>query len=236
MRIGLCDDNQQYLSYLNETLNALITPMKSVTVEALTPEEMAEYIDQNSIPYDILISDIDMGCYNGIDFASKINHINPACIIIFISNFLNYATEVYDVSHIYFILKSEIGERLPKALQKAISKYNERIEKSILVKFQSNEYRILLADITYVEALGRYLYIHDVRQSYKYIQSLKSIMSELSSSFARCHNSYLVNMKYIHSINRTSCVLCDGVVIPISQTYSKAFQAAYIAYVSKELL
>jgi two-component SAPR family response regulator len=60
-----------------------------------------------------------MGTYNGIDFASKINQIAPSCIIIFISNYLNYATEVYDVAHVYFILKSELNERLPRALEKA---------------------------------------------------------------------------------------------------------------------
>jgi DNA-binding LytR/AlgR family response regulator len=177
-----------------------------------------------------------MGIYNGIDFANKINQIAPACIIIFISNYLNYATDVYEVSHVYFVLKSDANEKLPKALEKAFKVYNDRITKSLLIRFQNTEYRIFFADITYIEALGRYLYIHDSNQSYKCIQSMKHILTELSSSFTRCHNSYLVNMKYIHSINRTNCVLSNGVSIPISQTYSKKFQADYVNYVSRELL
>ena len=236
MRIGLCDDNQLYLSFLNKTLEFLVTPANNIAIDLLTPEELALCIEKRNIPYDIIISDIDMGQYNGIEFGSRINNINPACIIIFISNYLNYATEVYDVSHIYFVLKTEIDTRLPKALEKAFSIHNDRIEKSLLVKFQNNEYRVSLASITYIEAMGRYLYIHDLKQSYKCIQSLKNIMNELSGSFARCHNSYLVNMQYIHSINRSSCVLNGGAVIPISQTYTKTFQAAYVAYVSRELL
>jgi DNA-binding LytR/AlgR family response regulator len=236
LRIGLCDDNQLYLSSLNRIIKALIKPDNSITVESLTPEELAACIESRCIPYDLLISDIDMGGYNGIDLASKINYITSSCMIIFISNFLNYATEVYDVNHVYFVLKSEADIRLPKALEKAISIYNERIDKSILVKFQNTEYRLSLADITYIEAMGRYLYIHNSSQSYKCIQSLKSILNELTGAFSRCHNSYLVNMKYIHSINRSGCALSDGTVIPISQTYAKSFQAAYIAYVSRELL
>lgn len=236
MRIGICDDNQEYLKCLNQSIQLLTNSTNNITIETISPENLALSIDKEAIPYDILLSDIDMGTYNGIDFASKINHIAPSCIIIFISNYLNYATEVYDVAHVYFILKSELNERLPKALEKAFAIHNERKSKSMLIRFQNTEYRIILSDITYIEALGRYLYIHDSKQSYKCIQSLKGIMNELTYSFSRCHNSYLVNMKYIHSINRTSCILSDGESIPISQTYSKSFQADYVTYVSKELL
>ncbi len=235
MRIGICDDNQLYLNKLTQTIKLLINPSDRITVETLSPEALAAYIESGSVPYDILVSDIDMGPYNGIDFAGKINDIAPFCVIIFISNFLNYATQVYDVAHIYFVLKSEAEERLPKALEKAIAIHNDRIGRSILVRFQNTEYRLFQSDITYIEALGRYLFIHDLKQSYKYIQSLKSIMNDLSDSFARCHNSYLVNMKYIHSINRTNCVLSNGISLPISKTYYKAFQSAYVAYVSSEL-
>jgi DNA-binding LytR/AlgR family response regulator len=224
------------MNALNKAIQLLIQPANIITIDTLAPEQLADCIETRCIPYDILISDIDMGSYNGIDFASKINQIAPSCMIIFVSNYLNFATEVYDVNHVYFVLKSEADLRLPKALEKAFSLYNKRTEKSIHVKFQNTEYRIFLADITYLEAMGRYLYIHDSGHSYKCIHSLKSIMSELTLAFARCHNSYLVNMKYIHSINRTSCTLSDGTIIPISQTYAKAFQAAYINYVSKELL
>ena len=236
LKIGICDDNQKYLNYLKETILSLTTAADNLSVTALTPEELASGIEQQSVPYDILISDIDMGTYNGIDFADKINRLAPSCIIIFISNYLNYATDVYDVTHVYFVLKSEAEQKLPRALEKAIAIHNERVSKSLLIRFQNTEYRISLSDITYIEALGRYLYIHDTKQSYKCIQSLKNMISELPSSFARCHNSYLVNMGYIHSINRTNCILSDGISIPISQTYSKVFQATYVAYVSRELL
>lgn len=236
MKIGICDDNQPYLNFLKEMTQSLTTSAVNLSVTTLSPEELAACIEYQSIPYDILISDIDMGTYNGIDFAGKINQIAPSCIILFISNYLNYATDVYDVTHVYFVLKSEVEQKLPRALEKAIALHNERISKSLLIRFQNTEYRIYLSDITYIEALGRYLYIHDTKQSYKCIQSLKSIMSELPGSFARSHNSYLVNMKCIHSINRTSCILSDGISIPISQTYSKAFQAAYVTYVSREFL
>ena len=236
MKIGICDDNILYLKFLDETVNKLFLNTKGIFVDALNPSELSLQIKNSSCPYDIIITDIDMGTYNGINFAKEINLINSSCIIIFVSNFINFATEVYDVQHIYFVLKSEAELRLPKALEKAFLVYDERISNFLTIRYQNVEFRISLMDITHIEALGRYLYIHDIRQSYKCINSLKAISAELSESFSRCHNSYIVNLNYIHSLCRTNCILSSGTNIPISQTYWKCYQAAYIKFVSKKLV
>lgn len=236
LNIGICDDNTIYLKYLNETVHTIITSTEDNHIHALNPDELVEAIRNQICPYDILITDIDMGMYNGIDLANRINKINPSCIIIFISSYLNYATKVYDVNHIYFVLKNEIAERLPIALKKAITVLQEKLDKYLTIRYQNVESRICIDNITYLEAMGRYLYIHDRMDSYKTIQSLKLISTELSNSFIRCHNSYIVNLKYVRSICRTNCVLTTSETIPISQTYYKVFQDSYIKYVSNKLL
>ena len=39
-------------------------------------------------------------------------HYAPFCQIIFLSSYLSYATEVYETEHIYFILKSQLHQRI----------------------------------------------------------------------------------------------------------------------------
>jgi DNA-binding LytR/AlgR family response regulator len=234
VNIGICDDNTIYLKYLSETVNNLFIT-QDYRIQALNPDELVERIQNHICPYEILITDIDMGIYNGIDLAEKINKINPSCIIIFISSYLNYATKVYDVDHIYFVLKNEITERLPKALEKAITIIHERLDNFLTIRYQNVESRICIDYITHLEAMGRYLYIHDTKDSYKTINSLKVISTELPDCFIRCHNSYIVNLKYVRSICRTSCVLTSGETIPISQTYYKSFHDSYIKFISKKL-
>jgi DNA-binding LytR/AlgR family response regulator len=236
LKIGICDDNDLYLKHLNQVVCNLFFYEKDIEIEALNPNELSLHIATKTCSYDILITDIDMGSFNGIDFAKEINQINPSCIIIFISSYLNYATEVYDVGHIYFVLKAEAETRLPKALEKAYSVYHERKVHYLTFHYQNIEYRIAQNDITHIEALGRYLYIFVGNQSYKCINSLKAVSGLLTNTFIRCHNSFIVNAYYIRSISRTNCVLSTGVTIPISQTYSKEFQSLYTSYVSSRLI
>jgi len=235
LRIGICDDNKIYLEFIHEKVSCQFKNSKNIYIEELNPIELALQLENKICPFDIIITDIDMGSLNGIALAKEINKINSSCCIIFISNYLNYALDVYETQHIYFVLKSEAEERIPKALEKAVSVYNGRKYHCLTIKYQNVEHRIPHMDITHIEALGRYLYIYDCIQSYKCINSLKGISTELTETFARCHNSYIVNLDYVRSISRINCVLKSGINIPISQTFLKPFQASYINFVSKKL-
>lgn len=235
MIIGICDDNDLHLDYVTHNVSNLLSNTKDVTIESLTPEQLDKKLNSQSFHYDIFITDIDMGAYNGIDFVNQINQINSSCIIIFISSYLNYASDVYDVQHIYFILKSEIETRLQKALDKALLVYKNHKDQFINFRYQNVDYRLPMDHITHIEAMGRYLHIHDTKNSYTTIKSLKSQQEELSEQFIQCHKSYIVNMDFIQSISRTDCILMNGDSIPISKTYLKNFKTKYISHLSSKL-
>lgn len=235
MNIGICDDNKDYLIYLHKKVNQLLPNKSQIEVSSLLPNELQTNIQNLSRYYDILITDIDMGTLNGISLVKQINKINPSCIVIFISNFINYATYVYDVEHIYFVLKSEVDTRLPKALIKALSVYNKCQMEYLNINYQNTEYRIALSDIAYIESFGRYLHIHSSDNIYKCINSLKYIKTRLSERFAQCHKSYIVNLNYVYSVNRTNCTLVTKSSIPISYTFSKSFNEAYMSFVSNKI-
>lgn len=235
MNIGICDDNKEYLDYLYMKVKQLLPNNSQIVVSSLIPEQLQTNILNLSFAYDILITDIDMGELNGIELVNQINKIHPSCIVIFISNFLNYATHVYDVEHIYFILKSEVDTRLPKALFKAISFFNKSQSQYLHINYQSTEYRIAFSDIAYIETFGRYLHIHSSHSVFKCIDSFKNIKTKLPEAFIQSHKSYIVNLDYVHSINRTNCTLVTQASIPISYTFSKLFSEAYKSFVSNKI-
>ena len=45
-------------------------------------------------------------------FGAKHEALRAFCQIIFLSSYLSYATEVYETEHIYFILKSQLHQRI----------------------------------------------------------------------------------------------------------------------------
>lgn len=61
---------------------------------------------------DIAVLDIQMGEMDGISLAKRLNALTPSCRIIFVTSYLAFATEVYSTEHVYFILKSQIDERI----------------------------------------------------------------------------------------------------------------------------
>lgn len=59
-----------------------------------------------SLPYDIALLDIDMGETNGIELAKKLRAENENIVIIFITNFIQYAPEGFEVQAFRYLLKS----------------------------------------------------------------------------------------------------------------------------------
>ena len=58
--------------------------------------------------------------------AQSMKQYAPFCQIIFLSSYLSYATEVYETEHIYFILKSQLHQRIGPALHQALTALGDR--------------------------------------------------------------------------------------------------------------
>lgn len=235
MRIGICDDNEMYLKHIYDITIKLLEDQVNVFCEPILPLELKTLVDKSLFPYDILITDIDLGIANAIDLVKEIHNINPGCAVIFISNFLQFAPDVYDVPHVYFVLKADMETRLPKALERALNIVRERKNTLLSIRYQHQYHQIPLSDITYMDALGRYITIHTHQLDYRCIRPLKEMEQELNSFFGRCHKSFIINFKYISSLQQNSCVLTTGATIPISYTFSKSFLSAYKSYIKQSM-
>jgi two-component system, LytTR family, response regulator len=82
--------------------------------------------------------------------------------------------------------------------------------------------KILLKEILYFE--GEKEYVRVVTPSHKLLvyRRLKDIEEQLSASFARVHNSYIINIALVESI-RDNHVFIGGKQIPISEKFRETF-------------
>ena len=82
--------------------------------------------------------------------------------------------------------------------------------------------KILLKEILYFE--GEKEYVRVVTPSHKLLvyRRLKDIEEQLSASFARVHNSYIINIALVESI-RDNHIFIGGKQIPISEKFREAF-------------
>lgn len=236
MKIVLCDDNEVILSENQKRVEEYIKKknLQASVVIFKKVEDLYDYVKKNYI--DIAILDILMGADNGIVAAKKINYFQPSCQIIYLTSYLEYATEIYDTKHNCFVLKNQFEERLDEVMERAI-KTQEREEKKIIISGGKNTYVIPEKNILFVERNQRHTIVHtDDDLEYKTKEKLDEIEKLLDETrFMRCHNSYVVSMMHIKQYSRTSVLLDNDLDISISRQYIAPVRDQFLLWCNQQV-
>lgn len=221
LKIAICEDNAIHA----KTIRGIIEKELSIPFQIYMFSKGKELMDscfKNSYNYDIICMDIslDKDSESGIQFAKKINSLNAFTQLIFISQYLEYASSVYETEHIYFVYKGKIDIYLKKALEKAVKNLEDQKQEYLEFDFNRIHYRILQKDILYLERNLRTTYIHTVDKTiYSTATKLQDFQKKLLPFFCPCHRSFLVNLHAVKTINRSCAILSDGTEIPVARNY-----------------
>ena len=124
MNVLVCDDERQIVDSIIETLEKKTeeTQVSSRFYGFSQPSQI-----DLSLPYDIALLDIDMGETNGIELARKLRAENENIVIIFITNFIQYAPEGFEVQAFRYLLKADFSARLDSYFDSAVQifQYNK---------------------------------------------------------------------------------------------------------------
>lgn len=209
-----------------ELIKTYVDATESLTLVAIFEDAIAasEYLRLNKV--DLLFLDINMPDITGIDLFKSLE-FKP--MLIFTTAYKNFAFEGFELSAIDYLLKPIDYVRFKKAIQKVNEYYQYQQQKEDNTTeeciFVHSEYRLIkieLKDIVYVESLEDYLKIH--LQNGKFIltlMTLKRILEKLPpNKFSRIHRSYVVAVKHVKSILNRKINMSNGIVLPISDTYT----------------
>lgn len=229
LRIAVCDDEALHCAYAAQMIRMHLECPNAEIRQFLSPQELLNALENETFLADIAVVDIRMEEMNGIALAREINVRAPGCQIIFLSSYLEYAPDVYDAEHVYFVLKEQMKTRLMPALQKAIENLRSTMPRMIVLKERSTSYQIPVSDILYFERILRKTRIVSTSGEYWSKLTPAALLSEVDgSSFCRCHQSFYVNMQHIVSMNPDSFTLSNGKPIFISRTYKKAAKEQFL--------
>lgn len=106
MKIIICDDNEEEIVRSKRViLDQKLAEEKDVTT--CQPEELLKQIEGQALECDLFIMDIEFDGrgYNGITLSTAINELQPESQIIYLTNILEFAPEVYETKHCYFVLR-----------------------------------------------------------------------------------------------------------------------------------
>ncbi len=235
LQILLCDDNEQFLNELRDKVRAFVIT-QSIETAIWTFE------DATKIPADILkvtdicFLDIDFPGkkYSGIDVARTLREKNPDSVIVFISNYIQYAPEGYEVQAFRYILKSEFPQKLEMYIGQTIERLKS-IKEAMHIKVAGEIVSIELRDILYIEAQGHLAIIHaqkfgfHSRKTYTCYKTLAKIYEEYGShGFLRIQKSYLVNARRIIRFQCNEATLDTGEKLPVSRKYYAEQKRQYL--------
>ena len=85
-------------------------------------------------------------------------------------------------------------------------------------------------EIRYLESNAHRTIIHTLGNEYVCYEKISELEKKMGDSFVRCHQSFLVNMKYIRRIGNKSFILENGEEVSISKRRYSETQEQYYRY------
>ncbi len=224
IRLVICDDDVAFLERLRSEIRAIL---KRREIEAVihTYASAEEIPDSLLASSDIFFLDIDFPGkpYSGIDIAKKIRSVRQDSILIFVTNYIEYAPEGYEVQAFRYALKSDISSKLEQYLLHALEKLDQ-VREALQFKVSGETVTLPAEDILYIESQAHIAVLYAQRpgdsavKAYKIYASLSSMEEALTGrGFLRIQKSYLVNMRRLRKFQCSGAALDNGTVLPVSE-------------------
>ncbi len=199
----------------------------------LDPMLALKYITSN--PVDLIISDINMPNLTGIDLIASLPN-KP--VVIFTTAHSDYAVAGFELEALDYLLKPISYPRFLKSINRYFAQNQKKVNSTsvdltkiestpnnsfIFVKSEYENLKVTLTDILYIEGFRDYLKIFLTNgKSIMTLSSFSAILVKLpESDFIRVHNSFIVNLCHITSVQKNRIVIGQK-RIPISETYKKS--------------
>jgi DNA-binding LytR/AlgR family response regulator len=180
------------------------------------------YLKANTV--DLIFLDIRMKGLTGIQFLESLNS-KPKIIIT--SAYDEYALKGYELDVSDYLLKPFAFDRFIKSVEKTYRELTDsKSEQKPDYIFVKTEYRIEkidLKNILYIQGMKDYLRIFTVEKNIMTLQSFRNFIHALpEKEFIRVHNSYIVSISKIESIEKNRIKIGEK-MIPISDSYKDNF-------------
>ena len=197
MRILVCDDDAAFAGQLAEKIEAIVKPqMPRSTVDCAT--DAAQLRALPLAKYDLAFLDIDMGPLNGVDLARRLHELHPDMLLIFVTNYVEYSLQGYEVQAFRYLLKAEMPQKLERYVQQALTAYRKTRD-TVRIFCDGEDVELQPQQILYAEMSARKVCLHlqGADRALLYTTATMADLADLleNHGFVRTHKSVLVNMR-----------------------------------------
>lgn len=223
-RVLLCDDDEIDLKQLQDlatcTLKCIGIPAQ---IQAYSSsEQVSDYMLKSC---DIAILDIDFAGQknNGLDIARRLRQLRTDSILIFVTNYVEYAPEGYEVQACRYVLKRDMASKLPHCLSQAVQ-WLAKSRTTEKIQINGELIDIPIQDIFYFESQLHEVVVYlqgkdrgSASKSYRFYSTMSQVEEKMSGrGFLRVHKSYLVNSERIRRYQCREVELDTGLILSAS--------------------
>ena len=235
MLIALVDDDSMWLDQASGMLGEYART-RSVPLELFTYNNGSDLLAARDRVFDVVFLDIEIGQESGINLAARINELWEDCQIVFCTNYLHYAMDVYETRHSYFLVKEYVEQFLDRVMDKITLALNEKRQEVFYHVIHGGMTHFPVKDICYFERKTRYTMLVTVKGTYNIREKIVDILPDLpEGEFTRCHSSFLIKLSYIEQKDGSSYHLIGGEKIPISRKYLGSTKKEYLHWCEKQM-
>jgi two-component system LytT family response regulator len=209
----LVDDEDVAIHRLKKALEAY--PAIKVVGEAKDGRSAVEMI--NTLRPDLVFLDIQMPEFNGFEV---LNHLTHFPLIVFVTAYEEYAIKAFEKNSLDYLLKPVEAERLAITIKRIFEKDNPEEEillklkqlisdgpvKDVIstmpVKVGNKIHLVHMAEICFLEAKDKYVYIHTATEEHLVDYPLTYLQDRLPAEFIRVHRGFIINKLKIKEIHK----------------------------------
>ena len=228
--VAVCEDDSSLLANIkNKVQNYFKEENIMAMLETYDRSDLLKYDIQEGKYFDLVLSDIEMPDTDGMKIAEQVRSCLPDAIIIFVTAYLKYAVDAYELHIFRYIPKNQLKERLPHALKDAVSLLEIQNTDSYIISSQNRLERIPYKEILYIGKDGKNALFHTTAsgrqeeigtdRNRRVRKTLAEVFDELhSEEFYFIERGYIVNLRHVTGISHTDCILTDQTRLPVSQS------------------
>ncbi|MCR4691722.1 MAG: LytTR family DNA-binding domain-containing protein [Lachnospiraceae bacterium] len=225
IKIAICDDESSQIKLLRRMLDAYSKNRNETFYirDYSGGEELMADVSGGDL-FDIYILDILMPQKNGIMLGKDIRDYDENGMFLYLTSSSEFALQSYEVRAFHYLLKPVEPEKFFHVFQDMVKLINERKRQQFQVKTKEGSVLIDFDKLIYAELDGRCILYHlsgnKVLRSVSFSGSFRNKMDPILTDerFCLCGASFLINLQYIKSVEKTGIIFIDdtGVELPKS--------------------
>ena len=237
MKIAICDNDMSFVLKLKNLIDDYCAHCNLIGDYSLFSSP-TKLLGADLSAIDVVFLDVDMPEMNGIEAAGYLRQKYSDMVLVFVTDYIEYAPAGYRVDAFRYLLKSRISQELNVILDEIVDRlYVDQA--TMQVKSRGEDILLQLKDIVYIEGTGRRMVlVHLVGEGRPLECSGKLAEFEdklASDGFLRLQRSFLANIRHIKKISSYMAFLDNGTELKVTDKNYNQIRSSFLAWKGKKL-